>query len=83
MSADTVALIQSATHGLRRRLDIVETIAILRAATLLARAQANDGDQIAAALADLTEAVGERLTTIIGDIAEMARSAAASNGARI
>jgi hypothetical protein len=79
MSAETIALIQSTTNGLRRRPDVVQMIAILRAATLLARAQASDGDPIAAALADFAEAVGERLTGIIGDIAEMARSAAMSD----
>jgi hypothetical protein len=72
MSADTVALLESATLGMRRRPDIVQTIALLRAATLLARAQADDGDQIAAAVADLTEAVGNRLTAIIGDLASLA-----------
>jgi hypothetical protein len=74
MIADTVALIESATHGLRRRPDIVEMIALFRAVHLLARAQANDGDQIAAAVPDLTEAVGDRLTAIVGDLAALAQA---------
>jgi hypothetical protein len=83
MSSDTViAVLEAASQGLKCRPGLVEAASLVRALGRMAEAEAAT-DPVAAALAQFAELIAERMVETITDIAELARVAAVSNGARL